>query len=85
MKSITIHSIDKEIDEKITEIARKKGLSLNKTIKHILRKALNIDGENSIDKSNEFKEFHGVWNKSEKKDFNSSIKDFGNIDKSDWK
>jgi plasmid stability protein len=36
MKSITIHGLDDELDQSIRQRARKKGLSINKTLKEVL-------------------------------------------------
>ena len=42
MKSITIHNLDDKLDSLIREKAKKQGISLNKTIKTLLRKSLGL-------------------------------------------
>ena len=85
MKSITIHGLDEKINEKITELAREKGLSLNKTIKLLLNKALGLKEQVYQNRVEDFKQFSGIWSNDDFKAFDKSIKDFGKIDKEDWK
>ena len=42
MKSITIHGLDEGLEAMIEEKARQEGLSLNKTVKMLLREALGL-------------------------------------------
>jgi len=43
VKSITIHDLDESTEALIEEKARKEGLSLNKTVKMLLRQALGLE------------------------------------------
>lgn len=81
MKSITIHGMDDEIYESVKDLARKTGMSLNKTIKGLLKKSLNMD---SNTKKSELTEFVGIWIEKEAEEFSGKLKDFEKIDKSDW-
>ena len=85
MKSITIHGLDEGVSERISDLATEKGLSLNKTIKLLLNKALGFKEQAYQNKVDDFKQFSGVWSKDEFSTFNKTIKDFGKIDKKDWK
>ncbi len=85
MKSITIHGLDEKISDKISDIAREKGLSLNKTIKLLLSKALGFKEQAYQNRVNDFKQFSGIWSMDDFKAFNKSTKDFGKVDKEDWK
>lgn len=82
MKSITIHKLDAELANAIQQIAKKTGLSQNKIVKRLLRKALNLS-ENQAPKK-DFSNFCGVWNKAEAKEFNDAVKIFKKIDKEIW-
>lgn len=84
MKSITIHNLDRRTADLIEQKARESGLSLNKTIKKLLQKALGISSENEA-KINEFKEFSGVWDEADFDEFERNVRYFGDIDKNDWK
>ncbi len=82
MKSITIHNLDSELAVTIEEMARTTGLSKNKLIKKLLRKALGI-GEEQLPKR-DLSKFFGVWTKEEGEEFDKAIQVFGEIDEEDW-
>lgn len=84
MKSITIHKLDDRTARLIELKSKETGLSLNNTIKNLLRKALGIQSETNRDKS-DFQEFSGIWNESDFKMFQESTAAFGEIDDKDWK
>ncbi len=84
MKSITIHNLDKTLDMKIRERARKSGLSLNKTIQSVLRESFGLSSGPSPDHSADFDEFLGVWSKHDADSFAKNNSSFSKIDESDW-
>ncbi|MFC2157552.1 hypothetical protein ACFLT9_06915 [Acidobacteriota bacterium] len=84
MKSITVHGLEEKVYKKIKESAQKKGLSLNKTIKILLEKALGIGGETEINNEEEFREFFNAWSEKDLKEFRSSLKEMDSIDQRDW-
>ena len=84
MKSITIHNLDDQTSELIEQKARETGLSLNKTIKKLLRKALGIS-EEQISGKQEFAEFLGVWDDNEYEAFTQATEELERINEEDWK
>lgn len=84
MKSITIHGLDDPLDKLIRQKARDSGLSLNKTIKKLLRDSLGIS-DRKRDNKQLFKDLVGVWSKKDLKEFEQNTKDFEKIDAEDWK
>ena len=84
MKSITIHNLDDSLALLIQEKAKKEGLSLNKTIKGLIKKSLGIDEDADNDHKSEFIDLFGVWSKKDENEFNRRIKDLGKIDLQDW-
>lgn len=83
MKSITIHNIDDETAKLIESKAKESGLSLNKTIKALLHKALGVS-ESAQSKKSSFAEFFGVWSQDEFDEFVQKTSDLDKIDSSDW-
>lgn len=83
MKSITIHGLDDPLDKLIREKARLYGLSLNKTIKKLLRDSLGINNRKHDNKA-QFKDLFGVWSQKDLKEFEQNTKDFEKIDAEDW-
>ncbi len=85
MKSITIHSLDDELDKEIREKAKNQGTSLNKTIKRLLEKALGLKSTKEPNHKDEFMDLFGVWSEGDYLEFFESIEDFNIADPEDWK
>jgi len=82
MKSITIHGIDHDLDEKIAEKSKEYGLSQNRTVKTILQNSLLSDQKAS--RREAFSDLFGKWTSAEKEEFENRIKDLEETDESDW-
>jgi len=85
MKSITIHDLDDSLEAMIEEKAREEGLSLNKTVKMLLRQALGLAPGGNGDRKPDFAEFCGAWTKADEAEFEKNIKDMGKVDRRDWR
>ena len=85
MKSITIHDLDESTEAMIEEKARKEGLSLNKTVKMLLRKALGLEERRNGDRKADFAEFSGVWSKTDERELEKKTKDLRKVDPRDWR
>ena len=84
MKSITIHGLDDDLDEKIRSRAGAEGLSLNKTIKMLVREALGMDGQ-PPDRRQDFQDLFGTWSPADLEAFGRATEDLGRVDSEDWK
>lgn len=84
MKSITIHNLDEKLEKLIEREARQKGMSLNKTIKSILRQALGLTQKDTDRTKEEFMELFGVWTEADFAEFSNKVRDFDQIDPKDW-
>lgn len=84
MKSITVHGLDDTLDEKIRTKAGAEGLSLNKTIKQLLKEALGM-GERPPDRRRDFQDFLGSWSRADLQEFHRATEDFATVDLDDWK
>jgi len=84
MKSITIHGLDETMDKLIRQRAQSHEMSLNKTIKQLLRKSLGLAQKRA--EKRDFSKFFGIWSKKEADEFDKIInEEFENIDEEDWK
>lgn len=83
MKSITIHGLDNELSELISNKARRGGTSLNQTIKMLLGDSLGITADAAKKRQATFTDIFGKWSKTDEKAFNNKIKDFERIDHGD--
>jgi hypothetical protein len=84
MKSITVHDLDESLEAGIEEKARAEGLSLNKTVKVLLRQALGLEERHNGDRKADFAEFSGAWSLAEAKEFEKKTKDLHRVDPRDW-
>ena len=82
MKSLTIHNMDADLAKAIEELANSTGLSQNKVVKKLLRRALNLS-EQEVPKR-DVSTFFGVWAKEEANEFNEAVKIFDDIDEEMW-
>lgn len=84
MKSITIHNLDDSLEAMIEEKAREQGLSLNKTVKMLLGRALGVERGGNGGRKADFAEFSGVWSKADQKEFDKKTEPLRQIDSQDW-
>ena len=84
MKSITIHDLDDSLEVLLEQTAKDHGLSLNRTVKMLLRKALGLEPNGDGERRADFAEFCGGWSKADAAEFERHTKDFRKIDPRDW-
>ena len=82
MKSITIHKLDSNLAKAIEGLSKTTGLSQNKVIKKLLRKALGLEGGNQVKR--DLTATFDVWSKEEEKTFEETISVFSQIDSELW-
>ena len=83
MSSFTIHALNKELDLRLTNEARRNKKSKNKLIKEILAKSLGLPVEGRL--TDDYREFCGLWALAEREKFNELQKDNSQVDNGDWK
>lgn len=84
MKSMTIHGIDKQLEDMIKAKAEAEGLSINKTIKKILEIALGIKPQPHQKNIDDFREFCGAWNEDDLKVFEEQTADTRTVNPKEW-
>ncbi len=84
MKSMTIHGIDNPLAELIKSKAESEGLSINKTVKKLLETSLGMKPQPEKKNWNDFKEFCGLWTKTDQDEFEKKTADLRKIDIRDW-
>lgn len=82
MKSLTIHNIDPDLVKAIESMAHSTGLSQNKVVKNLLRKALGLNRKK--EPRQDFSAFCGIWSKEEAEAFEAAVQSFEQIDKDLW-
>jgi hypothetical protein len=86
MKQLTLRGFDKELERRLTQLAERENLSLNKTVLLLLRKVTGLEatavGANRVGDS--LDEFIGVWSPAEQQEFNAATRVFEEIDETLW-
>lgn len=82
MKSLTIHNMEPDLAAAIENLAEKTGLSQNKVIKKILRRALNLDKESA--QKADFSEFLAVWSEEDFQEFQEAIAPLEKEERISW-
>jgi plasmid stability protein len=83
-KSISIHGLDEETINLLTERAKSAGTSVNKVVKDLLSKALGT-GKDKKDHREEFLDLFGVWTEADERQFEESVRDLETVRSEDWK
>lgn len=79
MKSITIFDLDDALNEKIRSKAGEEGLSLNNTIKQLLRESLGLS-KRQPDRRTHFEDLSGAWSQADLQEFDQATDDLSQID-----
>lgn len=82
MGSFTIHSIDPELDERLTQESRRRRTSKNRLVKDLLSRALGMAVEGYV--NDDYREFCGLWTAEERREFEANQAENSRIDASDW-
>jgi hypothetical protein len=82
MSSITIHAINPDLDIRLTEEARRAKKSKNALVKELLSRSLGLPVGDSF--SDDYREFCGLWNAEDFKDFNATQTENSRIEPEDW-
>lgn len=84
MKSITIHKLETELAKRIEMQAKRDGVSLNRTIKSILRSSLGLTKPPPVDHRDDFLDLFGSWSAEESAEFDALISEARRIEPTDW-
>jgi hypothetical protein len=85
MKAITIHGLDEPLVTLLEARAKAEGLSLNKTIKILLEKALGVKPRDPDGHRRDFEIFRSKWTSSDLSEFEKASADFERVEPEDWK
>jgi plasmid stability protein len=84
MSTLTIHALEPAVEKRIRSKAKRDGRSLNQTLKELLAASVGVRTPPETDHRADFKEFHGIWNKRDAREFKSATADLETIDPADW-
>ena len=84
MKSITIHNLETDLANKIEELSSTEGISQNKLVKALLRKALELDPVIVQRRKHYFDKIFNTLSAEEAKEFYDSTADLSSLELSEW-
>ncbi|CAN5578481.1 hypothetical protein BH24DEI1_BH24DEI1_00950 [soil metagenome] len=85
MKQLTLRGFDRDIEEKLQEIASRRGISLNKAALLLLREGAGLSSPSPADKiGNSLDHLIGSWSDDEATTFLIALKAVETIDESLW-
>ena len=87
MNEHSLPGIDEELERRITEIARREGVSFNEAALKVLRRGAGLPepGERAVVVGNALDSFIGRWTEAEESELLTSIAVFETVDEALWK
>jgi len=86
MSNISLRGIDQKIHNQLKKEARKRGISLNALLlEYIYQGAGYTDKKHKINVYHDLDHLAGTWSEEEVREFQSTSKDFEQIDQELWK
>jgi hypothetical protein len=87
MKQLSLRGFDPELEERIRELARKEGISLNQATLRLLRKGAGLERTASARKivADSLDHLIGKWSAEDSAEFLNSIEPVEQLDESFWK
>ncbi len=83
MSSFTIHSIETELDVRLSDEAKKLKTSKNQLIKNVLARSMGL--ANAGGYADDYREFCTVWSQEEREAFDVGQSDNERIDEGAWR
>lgn len=76
MSTLTIHSLDPEVEKKVREKARREKKSVSRVLKELVAESVGESKGKPSDLTSEFEEFLGIWSESDEREFKAATEDF---------
>ena len=87
MNQLTLRGFGKQLENRIRELARREGLSLNQAALRLLRRGAGLgeeaEGPNTV--GSDLDDHIGTWSAEEADEFDASLEDFGHVDEELWR
>ena len=82
MGSFTIHSVDEELDRRLSEEAMRRKTSKNRLVKDLLARSLGMPTGGKL--HDDYREFCGLWSAEEASEFDARQEDNSRVDPEEW-
>lgn len=84
MKQLTLRGFDPELARVIQEYAQQEGMSLNRAVLKLLRRATGLERSQDNRIGTSLDHLAGTWSEEQEREFLASIEDFNQIDEDLW-
>ncbi len=86
MTQLTIRGFDEQLEQRLRQLAKNEGLSLNKAALVLMRRGAKLEApaDRPDTVGHALDGFIGVWSREEERDFLESVQLFEQIDESFW-
>jgi hypothetical protein len=85
VKQLSLRGFDEELERRLKEFARSRGISLNKAAILLLRKGAGLGERNRKGVGDSLDHLVGRWSEKEEKEFLREIEMFERVDESLWR
>lgn len=90
MKQTTVRGIDNVLARRLREEARRRGLSVNRTMLLLLKQATGLAGPSEpptsgADRFTDLDHLAGTWTEQAADEFDRAVEDFSRVDEDLWK
>lgn len=87
LRQLTVRGLDEDIVRELHRIAEEEDLSLNQSVRKLLRRGLGQpdDGDDGGMVGNSLDDLFGTWSAEEADEFDEAVSDFGVIDEEMWR
>lgn len=82
MSSFTIHSVDEELNRRLSDEAARRKTSKNRLVKEILERSLGLRTGGTL--HDDYREFCGVWSDEDRRAFDARQKENSRVDPEEW-
>ncbi len=83
MSSITIHDLDRDLDRRLSDEAKRRKTSKNRLVKELLAASLGLPVSGRY--GDDYREFCGLWTAEEAAEFDVNQAGNRRVDEDDWK
>ena len=87
MNQLTIRGFDEELANRIQELARREGISLNRAVLRLLRRGAGLgDGNrNAVTVGDSLDHLIGTWTEEEAAEIDRALEDLSHVDEAKWR
>jgi hypothetical protein len=84
MANLSLRGLDEEMKECLRSEARRRNLSVNTLLLHLIRQGIGLAGDGNRPKYHDLDDLAGTWSAADAEEFTAATAAFGEIDAELW-